>query len=110
MFESWFFYTVCIGLIVYLLIMLIYTKTQYKKTSLVIEKKDKNIKELKLLVKKYRIQLQRAIGDIDILTEELANARNDLKSMKAKNSQQRLENDQLMRKIKVLEEKIESLI
>lgn len=110
MFIDWFFYTISISAIIYLLIMLSYAKTQYKKANLVAEKKDKTIKDLKLLVKKYRIQLQRAIGDIDILTEELANARNDLKIMRAKNSQQRLENDQLMQKVKELEEKIEALI
>ena len=110
MFTDWFFYTIFITAIIYLLIMLNYAKAQYKKTHLIVEKKDKTIQDLKLLIKKYRIQLQRAIGDIDILTEELSNARNDLKTMRAKNSQQRLENDQLIQKVKELEEKIEALI
>ena len=110
MFTDWFFYTIFITVIIYLIVMLNYSKSQNKKANLIIAKKDRTISDLKLLIKKYRIQLQRAIGDIDILTEELANARNDLKSMRAKNSQQRLENDQLIQKVKELEEKIEALI
>ena len=110
MFADWFIYTAFIFAIIYLLIMINYTKSLYKKEKLTVAKKDKDIDDLKILIKKYRVQLQRAIGDIDILTEELANARNDLKTMRAKNSQQRLEIDQLMAKVKDLEEKIEVLI
>ena len=110
MFTSWFLYTVFIFVILYLLIMINYTKALLKKEKLVVAKKDKNIDDLKVMIKKYRVQLQRAIGDIDILTDELASARNDLKIMRAKNSQQRLEIDQLMAKVKELEEKIEALI
>jgi len=110
MFADWLIYTVFIFVIIYLLIMINYTKALHKKERLIVTKKDKNIDDLKIMIKKYRVQLQRAIGDIDVLTEELANARNDLKIMRAKNSQQRLEIDQLTSKIKELEDKIEALI
>jgi len=110
MFTDWLIYTVFIFVIIYLVIMINYTKSLYKKEKLTVAKKDQNIEDLKILVKKYRVQLQRAIGDIDILTDELASARNDLKNMRAKNSHQRLEIDQLMAKVKELEEKIEALI
>ncbi len=110
MITSWLIYSVLIFIIIYLLIMMNFTKTLHKKERLVVAKKDRNIDDLKVMIKKYRVQLQRAIGDIDILTGELANARNDLKNMRAKNSQQRLEIDQLMTKVRDLEEKIEAFI
>ena len=110
MFTSWLIYTVFIFVIIYLLIMINYTKALHKKEKLIVNKKDRNIDDLKTMIKKYRVQLQRAIGDIDVLTDELSSARNDLKIMRAKNSQQRLEIDQLMSKVKELEEKIEALI
>jgi len=110
MFADWLVYTVFIFVIIYLLIMINYTRALHKKEKLIVHKKDKNIDDLKIMIKKYRVQLQRAIGDIDVLTDELAAARNDLKTMRAKNSHQRLEIDQLSAKVKELEDKIEALI
>jgi len=110
MFESWFIYTVLVSAIIYLLIMLNYSKSLQQKEKKTILVKDRNIEDLRILIKKYRVQLQRSIGDIDILTEELTNARNDIKNIRAKNSHQRLENDQLISKVKELEDRIEALI
>jgi chromosome segregation ATPase len=90
--------------------MINYTKSLYKREKFIVAKKNQNIKELKTLIKKYRMQLKRAIRDIDILTDELASARNDLKTMKTRNSHQRFEIDQLVSKVKELEERVEAFI
>jgi len=110
MLTAWMSYTIFIFVILYLLVMLNYTKSLRKKERLSILQRDRNISDLKILIKKYRVQLQRSLGDIDILTDELASVRNDLKTIRAKNSHQRLENDQLLDKIKELEDRIEALI
>ena len=110
MLSSWLLYTFFIFAIIYLLIMLNYYKTLYKREQGLNQIKKSNIDESKLMIRKYRIQLQRAIGNIDILTEELDKAKNDIKTLRARNSQQKLENDQLQEKIKELEERIEALI
>lgn len=110
MFGDWIMYTVLIFIIVYLLIMLNYNKALYKREMTANKIKKGNIDDSKLMIRKYRIQLQRAIGNIDILTEELNKVRNDIKTLRARNSQNRLENDLLTQKIKELEERIEALI
>lgn len=110
MFGEWFFYTILIFVIIYLLIMLNYNKALYKREEKSNKIKKSNIDDSKLMIRKYRIQLQRAIGNIDILTEELNKVRNDIKTLRARNSQSKLENDQLIKKIKELEDKIEALI
>ncbi len=110
MFTDWFFYTLFVFVIIYLLIMLNYYKTLYKKELSINQIKKSNIDESKLIIRKYRLQLQRAIGNIDILTEELEKAKNNIKTLRARSSQQKLENDQLQQKIKELEERIEALI
>ncbi len=110
MLADWLIYTIFIFVILYLTIMLFYTKALYEKEKKSSAIKQQNIKDAQLLIRKYRVQLQRAIGDIDILTEELNKVRNDIKTLRARNSQQRLENDQLTQKIKELEERIEALI
>ncbi len=110
MFGDWLIYTVLIFIIIYLLIMLNYNKALYKREQTDNKIKKGNINDSKLMIRKYRVQLQRAIGNIDILTEELNKVRNDIKTLRARNSQSRLEKDQLTKKIRELEEKIEALI
>ncbi len=110
MFGEWLFYTILIFVIIYLLIMLNYNKALYKREEKSNKIKKINIDDSKLMIRKYRVQLQRAIGNIDILTQELNKVRNDIKTLRARNSQNKLENDQLVKKIKELEDKIEALI
>ncbi len=110
MFGEWLFYTILIFVIIYLLIMLNYNKALYKREEKSNKIKKINIDDSKLMIRKYRVQLQRAIGNIDILTEELNKVRNDIKTLRARNSQNKLENDQLVKKIKELEDRIEALI
>lgn len=68
------------------------------------------LEEAENLIRKYQLQLQRSLGDIDILNEELNKLRNDVKTIKGRNSQFRVENDRLRNRIKELENKIEALI
>jgi len=110
MFGEWIIYTALIFTIIYLVIMLNYNKSLYKREQNTSAIKKVNIDDSKLMIRKYRVQLQRAIGNIDILTEELNKVRNAIKTLRARNSQNKLENDHLMQKIKELEERIEALI
>lgn len=110
MFFSWIFYTLFIFGIIYLLVKLNFTKSLYEKELKTSNKQKEAIKDAQLLIRKYRTQLQRSIGNIDILTEELNSVRNDIKSLRAKNSQTRLEKTQLSQKVKELEERIDALI
>ena len=110
MFFSWIFYTLFIFLVIYLLVKLNFTKSLYTKELKTSNKQKQAIKDAQLLIRKYRTQLQRSIGNIDILTEELNSVRNDIKSLRAKNSQTRLEKTELSQKVKELEERIDALI
>ncbi len=110
MFFSWIFYTLAIFAIIFLIVKLNYMKSLYEKELKVSNKQKEAIKDAQLLIRKYRTQLQRSIGNIDILTEELNAVRNDIKSLRAKNSQTRLEKTQLAQKVKELEERIDALI
>jgi len=90
--------------------MLNYNKALYKRELTSNKIRKGNIDDSKLMIRKYRVQLQRSIGNIDILTEELNKVRNDIKTLRARNSQSKLENDMLTQKIKELEERIDALI
>jgi len=68
------------------------------------------LQEAEILIRKYQIQLQRALGNVDILSEELNKLRNELKILKQRNSKHRIEVDRLNNKIKELESRIEALL
>ncbi len=68
------------------------------------------LKEAEILIRKYQIQLQRSLGNVDILTDELNKLRNELKVLKQRNSQHRIETEKLNNKIKDLEGRIDALL
>jgi peptidoglycan hydrolase CwlO-like protein len=68
------------------------------------------LQEAEILIRKYQIQLQRSLGNVDILTDELNKLRNELKVLKQRNSQHRVETDKLKNKISDLEGRIDALL
>ncbi len=110
MLNDWILATILISVSIYLLVMVFYYRTLLKKekgANLVIKN---TLGDAEVIIRKYQVQLQRSLGNIDILSEELNKIKNDTKSLRARNSQYRLENDKLRQRIKELESKIEALL
>ena len=110
MFENWLAFTALICIAIYLIVMLFYYKTLLSK-----EKNSKdfiknNLDDTEIVIRKLQVQLQRSLGNIDVLTDELNKIKSDLTSLRTRNSQYRLENDKLRQRIKELEAKIEALL
>lgn len=107
---EWFFIT---GFIIFVLYMLIRT-FYYRSVAQREEKNSANMKltlqDAEILIRKHQVQLQRALGDIDILTQELTALKGDIRSLKQRNSQYKIETDRYKARIKELEQKIESLL
>lgn len=109
-FLNWFFLTGTLIVLGILLFKMFYFKHLYEK-----EQEHKKIlkatlDEAEILIKKYQIQLQRSLGNLDILNDEFNKLKNDIKAVKTRNAQYKLENDSLKKKIKDLENKIEALL
>ena len=109
-FTQWLFFT---AFILFVLFMVV--KTFFYKS--IAQKEDKNsavmkltLQEAEILIRKHQLQLQRALGNIDILTDEITALRNDVKALKQRNSQYRVESEKYKSKIKDLEQKIEALL
>ncbi len=109
-FFDWFILTVNLLIIGFLLFRMYYYKNLSEKEKSSTSATKTTLEEAENLIRKYQIQLQRSLGDIDILNEELGKLRNDVKTIKGRNSQFRIENDRLKSRIKELENKIEALI
>ncbi|EFV4304284.1 hypothetical protein HRB52_001356, partial [Campylobacter jejuni] len=95
---------------IYLIVMLFYYKTLLNKEKTSKDFIKNNLDDTEIVIRKLQIQLQRSLGNIDILTEELNKIKADLTSLRTRNSQYRLENDKLRQRIKELEAKIEALL
>lgn len=110
MFANWFILTALICATIYLVVMLFYYKTLLNKEKTSKDFIKNNLDDTEIVIRKLQIQLQRSLGNIDILTEELNKIKADLTSLRTRNSQYRLENDKLRQRVKELEAKIEALL
>ncbi|MBE0492205.1 MAG: hypothetical protein IBX44_08120 [Sulfurospirillum sp.] len=107
---EWIITTTLGSLCVYLIIMVFYYKTLLKKEKLGSVVVKNTLGDAEVVIRKYQVQLQRSLGNIDILSDELNKVKNDLKSLRTRNSQYRMEGDKLRQHIKELEGKIEALL
>lgn len=108
--TQWFLLTAFI-----LFVLFMVFKTFFYKS--IAEKEEKNsavmkltLQEAEILIRKHQLQLQRALGNIDILTDEITALRNEIKTLKSRNSQYRVESEKYRSRIKDLEQKIEALL
>ncbi len=108
--TDWLITTILLSFSVYLIVMVFYYRTLLRKErrgGIVI--KD-TLGDAEIVIRKYQVQLQRSLGNIDILSDELNKIKNDLKSLRTRNSQYRMENEKLRQEIKDLKGKIEALL
>ncbi|HHW1541468.1 TPA: hypothetical protein ACUUHY_002038, partial [Campylobacter coli] len=90
MFANWFILTALICATIYLVVMLFYYKTLLNKEKTSKDFIKNNLDDTEIVIRKLQIQLQRSLGNIDILTEELNKIKADLTSLRTRNSQYRL--------------------
>lgn len=107
---DWLFLTVVILTIAYLYFQMLHYKNMHEKEEQQSGFIEQTLHEAEALIRKYQLQMQRSLGDIEVLNEELAKMRNDLKAIKSRSSQYRIENERLKSQIKNLEAKIEALL
>ena len=107
---NWMFLTTVIVVMLFLLFKMYYYKHLWVKSEERRKHLKNNLIDAEILIKKYQIQLQRSLGNLELLDDEVTKLKNDLKSVKSRNAQMRTENEQLKRKIRELENKIEALL
>lgn len=110
MLSNWIAITILVSATVYLLVMTFYYRSLYIREKSGGKIVKDTLDDSEIVIRKYQIQLQRALGNIDILSDELSKVKSDLKSLRSRNSQARMENEKLTDRIKELEGKIEALL
>lgn len=107
---QWFFITIFILFVLYMIIRTFYFKSIAEKEERTSASMKLTLQEAEILIQKHQLQLQRALGNIDLLTQELNNLKSELKTLKQRNTQYRVEADKYKTRIKDLEQKIEALL
>ena len=110
MFLEWSMLTIVSLLAIFLFVKMFYFKSITHKEQRSNELMKMTLQEAEVLIRKYQIQLQRALGNVEILSDELNKLRDEVKMLKTRNSKHRLETDRLNNKIKELEGRIEALL
>jgi len=110
MFWEWSLLTILSIVSIWLFVKMYYFKSITNKEQRSNDLMKLTLQEAEILIRKYQIQLQRALGNVDILSEELTKLRNELKAIKQRNSKHRQETDRLNGKIKALEGRIDALL
>lgn len=110
MFMDWSLLTITSLIAIFLFVKMFYFKSITVKEQRSNEMMKLTLREAEILIRKYQIQLQRALGNVDILSDELNKLRNELKILKSRNSKHRVETDRLNSKIRELESRIEALL
>ena len=110
MFWEWSLLTILSLLNIFLFVKMYYFKSITNREQRSNDLMKLTLQEAEILIRKYQIQLQRALGNVDILSEELTKLRNELKVLKSRNTKHRQETDRLNGKIKALEGRIDALL
>lgn len=110
MFLEWSLLTLLAIVAIYLFVKMFYFKSITNKEQRSNDLMKLTLQEAEILIRKYQIQLQRALGNVDILSDELTKLRNELKVLKQRSTKHRQETDRLNNKIKALESRIDALL
>lgn len=110
MLLQWSYLTIISLVAIYLFVKMFYFKSITIKEKKSNEMMKLTLQEAEVLIRKYQIQLQRALGNVDILNNEMNKLRGEIKTLKQRNSRYRLETDRLKVKIKELENRLDALL
>ena len=109
-FAKWFLLTGFILFVLYMIVRTFFYKSVARKEEKNSASMKLTLSEAEILVRKHQLQLQRALGNIDNMQQEMNALKNEVKVLKARNSQYRIETDKYKARIKELEQKIEALL
>ncbi len=107
---TWFGLTIFILFVLFMVVAAFYYKSIAQKERKESSHMKYTLVETEVLIQKHQLSLQRALGNIDILTKELNSLKSEVKTLKQRNSQYRIETDNYKSRIKDLEQKIEALL
>ena len=109
MFFEWLLVSLNIVFVLYLVVLVFYYRNINSREQSKTNTMQYTLEEAELVIRKYQLQLHKAIGNVNMLNDELDTAKNDLRALKSRYSNMRKESDENKVKILKLESKIDAL-
>ena len=109
MFLDWSLLTVVSIIAIYLFFQVLFYKNVVESEEKSISTMKATLREAEILIKKYQVQLQRSLGNIDLMTSEMMAVKSNLKSTKQSHSSLKFEKKKLEEEMRVLQDRIEAL-
>lgn len=109
MFFKWLILSLNVIFVLYLMVLVFYYRNINSREQNKTNTMAYTLEEAELVIRKYQLQLHKAIGNVGMLNEELDNARTDLKLLKSRYASLKKEGDDNKVKIMKLESKIDAL-
>ncbi len=109
MLLKWLLISLNIVFILYLMVLVFYYRNINNREQSKTNTMQYTLEEAELIIRKYQLQLHKAIGNVDMLNEELDNAKIESQALKGRYNNIRKESDENKVKIMKLESKIDAL-
>ncbi|HIC09749.1 MAG TPA: hypothetical protein EYO61_00100 [Campylobacterales bacterium] len=109
MFLEWSLITILSILSLFLFLQVLFYKNLVEREEKGIKAMKMTLREAETLIRKYQVQLQRSLGNVDLMTSEMMSIKNDLKGVKQSHATLKFEKKRLEEELIALQNKIEAL-
>ena len=109
MFLEWSLLTIVTVIAIVLYLQVLFYKNLVEKEQNEAKTMRTILKEAEVLIRKYQVQLQRSLGNIDLTTNELMSLKSDMKTMKQSHIILKREKRKLETEMESLKNKIDAL-
>ncbi len=109
MFLEWTLLSVVSLTALFLFLQVLFYKNMLEKEQKGTSVMKTTLREAETLIRKYQVQLQRSLGNVDLMTSEMISIKADLKGVKQSHSSLKFEKKRLEEEMINLKNKIEAL-
>jgi len=109
MFFEWSILTVISIASIFLFLQVMFYKNLVENEQNTVKVMKTTLREAETLIRKYQVQLQRSLGNVDLTTSELITIKGDLKGVKQSHITLKLEKNRLEGEMKNLQNRIDAL-
>jgi len=109
MLIEWSLLTIVIVIAIVLYLQVLFYKNLVKKEQNEAKMMRGILKEAEILIRKYQVQLQRSLGNVDLMTSEMMSLKGDIKTMKQSHIILKRDKRKLEMEMEALKNKIDAL-
>ncbi len=109
MFLEWSLLTVVSIIAIFLFLQVLFYKNLVEREQKGVKTMKTTLREAETLIRKYQVQLQRSLGNVDLMTSEMMTIKSDLKGVKQSHATLKFEKKRLEEELTTLQNKIDAL-